>query len=764
MASNIKGINVSIGGDTVGLQSALSDVNKKINTTQSELRQVERGLKLDPNNVVLLKQKQDLLSQSIQKTKEKLKSLEDVQEDVTKQFKSGEIGEDAYRAFQREVENTKSKLKSLEAEKKSVTAVADEFKSAKINTEAVKVAVSKVGTALKSAAVSAGKFGASAGKMGVKTIKASVEGATKALEVYTAALASSATAAVGLAVNAGAAADDINTMAAQTGLSTEQIQKFQYASDIIDVDIETLTGSMAKLTKNMGNAQGGTGKAAEAFDALGISITGNDGNLRNNQDVFNESIIALGKMENATQRDAYAMQMFGKSAQDLNPLILGSAEDLALLGDSADKAGMILSDTALNDLNVFNDSVDILKANTAASGKVLAGPFADAFTDVADLLGESIPTLSKSLANIFSGDDVEKNVEIFTSTLSTMLLSIVKNIEKLLPKFITGFNSIVISIANAVIAALPTVITGILPTLIEGLTGLTIEIVNLLPTLLPMLVEGAIALFLGLLDGLNQVIDTLMPLLPEIIANISQVLVDNMSTIITAGFDLLIGLITGITNCVPELIQAVIALIPEITQALTDNLPALITAGIDLVVALATGLPQAIPTIIEAIPQIIMAIVEGFQEQDWLQIGIDIISGIGTGLFEGVESIGKEIGKVGTKIKDGFKDFFGIHSPSRIFRDEIGLNLARGIGVGFEDEIEDVNEQMQAAMPITFDTDVNMHSKNGNSNSSQALNSAVPSQAVFNLIVDGKEMSTHLAPFLDVINGANIKLALRGWA
>ena len=90
-------------------------------------------------------------------------------------------------------------------------------------------------------------------------------------------------------------ADNVNTIAAQTGLSTAQIQQFQYQADMVDVSLETVTGSMAKLTRNMATAQGGSGAAAEAFAALGISITDSNGELRNNQDVFNEAIDALGK-------------------------------------------------------------------------------------------------------------------------------------------------------------------------------------------------------------------------------------------------------------------------------------------------------------------------------------------------------------------------------------------------------------------------------------------------------------------------------------
>ena len=119
--------------------------------------------------------------------------------------------------------------------------------------------------------------------------------------------------------DAAGAADEILTLSTQTGLSTDQIQKFQYASELIDVPLETLTGSLSKLTKQMASAQGGTGEAADTFAELGVSVTNADGSLRDNEDVFNDTIAALGKIDNETERDAKAMKIFGKSAQELNP-------------------------------------------------------------------------------------------------------------------------------------------------------------------------------------------------------------------------------------------------------------------------------------------------------------------------------------------------------------------------------------------------------------------------------------------------------------
>ena len=107
MASRIKGITVEIGGDTSGLEKSLSAVNNSIKKTQSQLRDVNNLLKLDPSNTILLAQKQELLQSAIGDTEKKLEALEQAQEDIAKAFERGDLGKDQYMAFQREVEEGK---------------------------------------------------------------------------------------------------------------------------------------------------------------------------------------------------------------------------------------------------------------------------------------------------------------------------------------------------------------------------------------------------------------------------------------------------------------------------------------------------------------------------------------------------------------------------------------------------------------------------------------------------------------------------------
>ena len=143
MANRIKGITVEIGGDTTGLDKALKSVNSSITKTQSALNDVNRLLKLDPSNTVLVAQKQELLSQAVSQTEDKLKALESAQEQVAAAFQRGDIGAEKYQAFQREMEETRGKLNQY---KNDLTSLQTEQDQLSVNTARLEKLFSSTGT------------------------------------------------------------------------------------------------------------------------------------------------------------------------------------------------------------------------------------------------------------------------------------------------------------------------------------------------------------------------------------------------------------------------------------------------------------------------------------------------------------------------------------------------------------------------------------------------------------------------------------------
>lgn len=163
---------------------------------------------------------------------------------------------------------------------------------------------------------------------------------------------------------AGAYADEILTLSVTTGLSIEQLQEFKYMEDLVDVSLDTLTGSMSKLIPKMASARKGDEAATKAFNALGVSVTGLNGELLDNRDVFFDVIDALALIEDPTERDALAMEIFGKSAQALNPLIMQGSKGLKAYAKEAHDVGYVLDDKTLGELGALDDSFQRLNTTS----------------------------------------------------------------------------------------------------------------------------------------------------------------------------------------------------------------------------------------------------------------------------------------------------------------------------------------------------------------------------------------------------------------
>lgn len=196
-----------------------------------------------------------------------------------------------------------------------------------------------------------------------------------------------------------AAAGEIQDLAMQTSLSTETIQEYQYASELIGVSFDTLTGAHTRMIRSMSDAQSGTESAMETWRKLGVSIVDTNGNLRDSETVFLEVIEALGNIENATERDAIAMDVFGRSAQDLNPLIVQGTDAFRDLCDEAHEVGRVLTDVELEALAQVDDALLRHNESIEAGKNAIALEFAPALQEFYEASGEGLRDLSEGFAN-----------------------------------------------------------------------------------------------------------------------------------------------------------------------------------------------------------------------------------------------------------------------------------------------------------------------------------------------------------------------------
>lgn len=400
MASRIAGITIEIGGNTTKLQKALQGVDKQLRTTQANLKDVDRLLKLNPGNTELLTQKQKNLSEAINLTKDRLEQLKSAQSGV-------EEGSAEWDALQREIIETEGKLKGLLGEMLhfgSVSAAQIKVVGEKFQEAGSKV--EEVGRKLSGISGAAAAIGGGLLKLGY---------------------------------NSAQSADDLNTLAQQTGISTDELQKMRYASELVDVSVEDITGALRKMKPKMDENN-------ETFQKLGVSVANADGSLRNATDVFYDSIDALSKVQNETERDQLAMALFGKSADQLAGIVDDGGAALKQYGAEAEKLGLIMSGETLDALNQTNDVIDQTKAR-------LAGTMAQIGADVAAVLG---PALEKGAEWI--GTITAKLRELTPEQTETILkiVAIVAAIGPVLTiggKLISGVGSL-ISILGSVVGFL----------------------------------------------------------------------------------------------------------------------------------------------------------------------------------------------------------------------------------------------------------------------------------------------------------------------
>lgn len=338
------------------------------------------------------------------------------------------------------------------------------------------------------------------------------------------------------AVGAASYGDEINTLATQTGLSTDALQEYRYMAGLLDVELNTITGAHAKLTKNMASAAKGTGATYEAFEKLGVAVTDANGNLRNADDVFNDAISALGEIENETERDAVAMQILGKSAQELNPLIKAGAKTLSDLRKEAHDVGAVLDKETLNQLNEAQDSFDrIGKAAEILKNKIGAKIFAEFNAELAEA--------TSLMQDFVSGKATPEEIE---RRLSKLFDSIIKKAEKLgadaLPYVGKAFEKIIKfaadkypQLAGKLIDKLPGILDKIgkgaekiLPSLISKLGATIGKLLINGPEIIKAGVNLAVSLGKGILQGIKGIgsqlaYDLLSDTAKEAIENAKQI-------------------------------------------------------------------------------------------------------------------------------------------------------------------------------------------------------------------------------------------------
>lgn len=347
-------------------KQAISEIGSGMKVLDSEMRKVSSAYAQNADSVEALNAKNDVLERKISTQAEKIEYLKAALQQSAEKY--GEADKRTMQ-WQTSLNNAEAELNNLNNQfDENKQKIADSGKEMGNLGDVVNGLTSKLGIQLPDGMKS------SMNAMGsLDTQSLALAGGFAAVA---AAIVKVEKAMISMTKESASFADNIITLSMQTGQSTQQLQEFAYASELIDVSVDTLQGSLTKLTNNMQDTMNGTGNAKASFEALGVSVTNADGSMRSANDVFYETIDALGQVKNETERDAMSMDIFGRSAQDLNPLIIQGSKTLKAYADEAHNVGYVLDDKALSALGAVDDAYQRLQKTQEGVKNQLAAEFA----------------------------------------------------------------------------------------------------------------------------------------------------------------------------------------------------------------------------------------------------------------------------------------------------------------------------------------------------------------------------------------------------
>lgn len=774
--ANENDIGGKVGLDITDFKAGITALNREIKVIDSGFKAAAAGLGEWGESAEGLQNRIDALNKITELQKKKVEAL-------TNEYKrvSQEKGENSKAAQDLQIRINKE-TESLNKNEKELSDVNGKLNNFGKETEQASDKTRKFSVNLSGLAKGLGGIAAGIGKAA----------ATGIIAVGTAAIAASA-GIFKMTTSAGEAADELITLSNQTGLSVKQLQEFQYASRFVDVEVETMTKSMSKLVKSMDSAKGGNKEMNAAFDALKIKATDANGTLRDSKVVFFEAVDALGKVKNETERDALAMTLFGKSAQELNPLIKAGSAELNKLAEEASELGLVLGDEQVAALGDFDDEMQKMKASAKGLGSTIA---IAALPIIKDFV-KQIQSITVAISKAIKTGDFATLGQTLGNGLSELVNKLAQGISNFAPMAAQILGSLANSIVQAIPIVLPVLIQSALsllniliatltengPMLISaGINGIMM-IVNGIVEALPMLIDAAINIIMTLVDGIIENLPKLIDAAINIVMTLVDKLIENLPKLIEAAVQIMFTLVDGILKLLPELmpaaIQAIVVLakglidalpkliekLPQIVETIVDvivdNLPLLIDAAIEIIVALTVAIVQNLPLLAESALKIVKSLAEGiirslaelysvvpklftklrekFAEIDWAQLGIDIVNGIIAGVKSMAGSLLDSVVDVADGALTGVKNFFGIHSPSRVMRDQVGKMIGAGMAVGITDSSKAVNsamnglnkklitnEEFKTTSKTAHPSDNNINAINNNAISSSEMTINIP--------------------------------------
>lgn len=501
-----------------------------------------------------------------------------------------------------------------------------------------------------------------------------------------------------------------------------QIEKYQTA-------LTTLTGSADEANKIIEQIK--KDAAATPFDVNGL--------VQANQllisagisgDRAREDIIALGNAISATGGGNNELSRMAVNLQQIKNVGKASALDIKqfayagidVYGLLADSMGITRKEAAELDVT-YEDLTEALRYAAGEGGK-----YAGAMEAQSKTFNGQVSNLKDNL-NAFIGETMNPLFELLKSDVLPIINEIIQgegNISELIP-----------TLSEKIIEFIGTTLTSLLDAL-------------------PQVVDIGVKVIVSLIQGIAKQLPTLIPKIVEVAVLIVQTLLDNLDLIVEAALDLIVALAWGLVDAIPLLLEKIPEIIVSIVEALTKPamLAKLITAAVQLALAISVGLIKAIPQLLLAVPKLIAglfsSLIKTAKNTNWGEIGTNILKGLVEGLLKFGNTIANAAKKIYKEIKKKLLNFFGISSPSKKMRDEVGQWIPKGIAVGIEaktdsvdDAIDDLNNEIMDKMARAVNVETGKVAYSGTNGTITQMLSAFGTTTVVNdnkLYLDGDEI------------------------
>lgn len=522
--------------------------------------------------------------------------------------------------------------------------------------------------------------------------------------------------------------------------------------------MSTVTSFSASLLQSLGND---TEKATEYANQAVIDMSDNANKMGTSMEMIQNAYQGFAK-QNYTMLDNLKLG-YGGTKEEMERLI----ED----ANRVKEANGEMADLSIESFADVTEAIHIIQTEMGITGTTAK---------------EADSTITGSL------NSVKASWENLMVAMADPNADMSKNVDELIASVKT-FGKNVIPIVEEALMGVAELINELLPEIVEGIPAILEEF-------LPILIEAGTSLLTGLITGITENLDMLVPTILSCIMTIVNVIIENLPLILQMGMQLIIQLMLGLAQKAPDLVPQIVNMIITILEIFNENFDQFVLAGIQLILGLIEGLIKSIPTIIKNLPTILLAILNFFTASKLISAGATLLKGLGTGLINGIPNLLKNIPKIignmvtafknnglgafkdiginlvkglwnginnakdwvldkikgfGKAILDGIKSFFGIKSPSRLMRDEVGKYVAEGIGVGFEDELGNVYDDMQKAIDLeTEKMSANVQTGSVYNNVMNTIPVQVNGNYTSTLEVDGEVLAT-------VVNDVNDKKDLQ---